>query len=276
MTTKFLLSPTETKLAKALGEEAMVSPIPELKGADILIYSESGLVGVQRKEVPHDFIASFTDGRMARAIALLKQNCTFQRVVGEKRFRYYPDTTVDMGRYRGGKPIKTGFTKKHVKGMVNDIEFVHGVMVDWTDDLEDTVLYLRSMRSFLAGKTHTGLYSRPSAKGLWNIPTSKDIELWLLQSFPGIGPATADAIIQHFGGEVPLKWTCTFEELCKVKNVTVSKARELWEYLPSSPPLPAPRKPEGTFINRMTDYEKLGRIQDEFNGLRSKLRRKDA
>ena len=262
MATKFLLSPTETKLAKALGEEAMVSPLPEQKGADILLYTENGLFGGQRKMVPSDFISSFTDGRMTRAIALLKQNCVFARIIGEGRFRYYHDTTVDMGRYRGGKPIKTGFTKKHVKGMINDIELVHGVIVDWTEDLEDTVLYLKSMRSFLTGKTHTGLYSRPSARGLWNVPTSKDIELWLLQSFPGIGPATADAIIQYFGGEVPLKWTCTFEELCRVKNITRSKAVELWNYLPSSPPLPV-----DILVPRVGSA-----VIAEFSALRNKLK----
>ncbi len=262
MTNRFLLSTTEGKLAERFGDDAIMSIVPETKGADILLYTESGLFGGQRKMIPHDFISSFTDGRLTRAIALLKQNCVFTRIIGEGRFRYYPDTTVDMGRYRGGKPIKTRFTKKHVKGMINDIELVHGVMVDWTDDLQDTVLYLKSMRSFLAGKAHMGLYTRPNVKGAWVVPTSKDIELWILQSFPGIGPATADAIIQHFGGEVPLKWTCTFEELCKVQNITRSKAVELWKYLPTSAPLP---------LDALLPH--VGStIGPEFNALRERLR----
>ncbi len=217
----------------------MVSSIPESKGADILLYTESGLAGIQRKEVPSDFISSFTNGRMVRTLALMKEGCVFTRILCEGHFKYYPDTSVDMGRYKGGKPIKARFNKKHVKGMINDIQLVHGVIVDWSDDLADTVLYLRSLRGFLATSKHMGLYTRPNAKGLWNVPTSKDVELWILQSFPGIGPVTADAIIQHFGGEVPLKWTCTFEELCRVQNITRSKAVELWKYLPTSAPLPA-------------------------------------
>jgi len=283
MPAKFLLSPTETGrtvgntyrpgLSDFLADDAMVSTIPELKGADILLYSTAGLIGWQRKEIPTDFIGSMTDGRMARSIALMKSCCAFQRIIGEGKFRYYPDKTIDMGRYKGGKPIKTRFSKKHVVGMINDIEFVHGIIIDWTENLSDTADYLRGVRSFLSTSTHTGLFRRPSAKGLWNVPTSKDIELWLLQSFPGIGPSTADAIIQHFGGEVPLKWACTFEELCKVKNVTRSKAVELWNYLPTSAPLPADVSIR--LATRSTTMEENFKLTYgvEFSNMRNKLRR---
>ena len=148
--------------------------------------------------------------------------------------------------------------------MINDLQLVHGVIIDWTEDLPDTVLYLKSMRSFLTAEKHTGLFTRPNVKGLWNVPTSKDVELWILQSFPGIGPTTADAIIQYFNGEVPLKWTCTFEELCRVKNVTRSKARELWNYLPSSPLLPPEALEPHTFPL----------VDPGFNAMRSKLGKK--
>lgn len=227
-----LLSPSEVALAKAFGDKAVVSSLPEEKGADVLIYTKYGLLGLQRKEVPHDFVASFTDGRMARELSLLSKSCMFTRVVGEGRFRYWPDGTVDMGMDGRGKRIPTRFTRAHIKGMIHDIEFVRGVMVDWTESVEDTVEYIRSITGFLSRSAHTGLFSRPSAKGTWYVPTAKDIDLWVLQSFPGIGPSIADNIIQHFGGSVPLKWDCTLEELMQVPKLGPKKAKELWESLP--------------------------------------------
>lgn len=264
------MSPSEKDLPGALGDDCMVSSIPETKGADILIYSDAGLMGLQRKAIPHDFLDSFTDGRLARALALMKQRCAFQRVVGEGKFRYYPDKTVDLGRYKGGKRIPTRFTKSHVKGMINDIELVHGVLIDWTEGVEDTVLYLRCMRKFLDDKTHVGLYRRPKAQGLWNVPTGKDIELWILQSFPGIGPTTADKIIKFFGGVVPMRWACSVDDLCMVPGISRSKAEELWKYLPSEQPkiqveLAKSKKVVAECSGRRTPVE--------FESLRSRLRR---
>lgn len=231
MTTRLLLSPSERALAAIFRDEAITSSIPEEKGADILLYSKHGLVGFQRKEVPNDFISSFTDGRMARSMSLIVQNCKFTRLVCEGCFRYWPDGTVHLGMTKQNKRVPSRFTRKHIHGMLNDIEFVRGVMVRWTDDIADTVAYIRSVVSFLEGNKHTGLYTRPSAKGTWYTPTAKDVYLWLLQSFPGIGPTIADNIVNRFGGEIPLAWTCTLEELASVPRLSKERAKTLWESL---------------------------------------------
>ena len=234
MATRVLLSPSEVSLAGIMKEEALVSPIPEQRGADILILSRHGSVGIQRKEVPNDFLSSFTDGRMTRATSLLRDSCTFTRMVCEGVFRYWPDGTVHLGMTKNRKRIKTRFTRSNVHGMLNDIEFIKGIMIRWTDDIADTVAYIRSVVRFLEGEKHLGLYTRPSAKGAWYVPTAKDIHLWILQSFPGIGPATADKIIERFGGEIPLSWTCTVEELASVPRLSKERAREMYGALTRS------------------------------------------
>lgn len=230
MAIRVLLSPSEISLAAILKDEAITSPLPEQKGADILIYSKHGLVGIQRKEVPNDFISSFIDGRMTRATSLLQQNCQFTRLVCEGCFRYWPDGTVHLGMTKGKKRIPSRFTRKHIHGMLNDIEFIKGIMIRWTDDIADTVLYIRSVVRFLEGDKHTGLYTRPSAKGAWYVPTAKDVHLWLLQSFPGVGPSIADSIIERLGG-VPLQWTCTLEELMGIPRLSKERAKEMYESL---------------------------------------------
>ncbi len=229
-TTKWLLSPSETKLAEKLGDNAIVSPLPEEKGADILIYTKSGLAGIQRKECPNDFLSSFTDGRMARALALLSTGCKYPMLIREGRFKYYPDTRVALGTR---KPSR--FTKSHIFGMLNDILLVRNIMVVDTEDIDDTIMYLRSLADFLSTTKHLGLYSRPSAKGAWYVPTARDIDLWLLQSFPGIGPALADAIIEYFDGKIPITWTCTEEELAQVPKLTAKRANIMYNTLLGKP-----------------------------------------
>lgn len=232
MATRVLLSPSEIALAAILRGEAITSSIPEQKGADILIYSKHGLVGIQRKEVPSDFISSFTDGRMSRATSLLRDSCTFTRMVCEGHFRYWPDDTVHLGMTKDRKRIQTRFTRSSIHGMLNDVEFIKGIMIRWTDDIADTVRYIRSLVGFLGESKHLGLYTRPSAKGVWYVPTTKDIHSWVLQSFPGIGPAMADRITDRFSGEIPLAWTCTLEELMSIPRLSKERAKVMWESLP--------------------------------------------
>ena len=224
---KFLLSPSETGrkgekgLLQLLGDDAIVSSIPEQKGADILIYSKAGLYGAQRKEIPHDFIASLSDGRLAKETSLLPKECDIYELKCEGRFRYWPNGRLAMDR-----KSPANYTRRQIRGILFNIKYIKGVPVEYTEDVEDTANYLRWMYDLLNKEKHFGLFTRPSVKGTWYVPTSKELQSWILQSWNGIGPATADAIIEHFG-RVPLRWTCTVDELARVKNISKQKALEM-------------------------------------------------
>ncbi len=233
MSAKFLLSPTESDLAKALGDEAINSPLCEERGADILLYTSVGLFGFQRKRVPHDFLSSFTDGRFTRLLPLLTKNCVYFRLIKEGKFKYWPDQTVDLGMMAGHKRIPSRFTRTQVHGMLNDIDMLWGVPIRETEDVDDTVRFLKSVRTFMEAKTHLGTYNRPKVQGAWYVPTAEETQLWILQGFSGIGPTTADAIIKHFG-RIPLRWTCTPEELSSVGRISIKRATELISILNSA------------------------------------------
>jgi len=237
MAIKFLLSPSETKLAEKLGEDAITSSIPEQKGADILLYSPDGILGWQRKQVPNDFISSFIDGRFARLLPLLTNNCAYCRIIHEGEFKYWPDETVHLGMMmRNGKRarIPSRFTRNHIHGMLNDIEIIWGVPIRVTVDIDDTARYLKSVRTFITAKKHVGLYTRPKLKGAWYVPSAQETQLWLLQGFGGIGPSTADKIIKHFG-RIPLKWTCSTEDLMSISGISRKDAQTWVDILNAIP-----------------------------------------
>lgn len=261
VSSKFLLSPSETKLAEKFEDEAITSSLPEEKGADILLYTDSGLLGWQRKQIPHDFITSVTDGRFARLLPLITKSCAFYRLINEGEFKYWPDQTVFLGKTRDGKRIPCRFTRKQVHGILNDIDIVWNVPVRWTEDIDDTVMYLRSVRDFMSAKKHVGLFSRPKVRGAWYVPSSEETQLWLLQGFGGIGPSTADKIIRHFG-RIPIKWICSVDELAQVDGVTRKQAQGLVDVLSAIP-------------RRVTTpearVESMLKVEDEFSSLRRKI-----
>ena len=68
------------------------------------------------------------------------------------------------------------------------------------------------------------------ARDSWGTSTREDFARFLLQGFPGIGTALADAILERFGA-VPLSWCCTFDELKSVPGIGERRAKTLWELL---------------------------------------------
>jgi len=224
--TTYLISPSEVKIAEKLKGGAIISSLPEERGADILIYTKQGLLGIQRKEVPNDFLSSITDGRIARETSLLPKGCKFCLLLLEGRFKYWPDGRIAIGRKEPSR-----FTKTQVQGLLFDTKYVKGVDYDYTEDLDDTIFYIKTVAQWMNRGKHLGLFSRPGGpKGTWAIPTVEETHSWLLQGFEGIGPALADAIIEHFG-QIPLTWTCSLKELIKVPRLSAKRAKILWESL---------------------------------------------
>lgn len=256
---KFLVSPTEHELIKKLGDDAIVSPLPEEKGADVLIYSKNGLYGAQRKAIPHDFISSIQDGRMTRSTSLMIRELKYYEMICEGKFRYYPDGHLAVNRNNPSR-----FTRKQITGIIFDIKFVKGIHVEYTDDVNGTIQYLRWTYDRLNSSTHYGLLRRPSLNSVWYVPSIEEIHSWVLQSWKGIGPSTASAIIEKFG-RAPLKWTCTIDELSTISRLGRTKAKELIESL------------EGQIIMKEKKLER--KIPDtkknvgiDFDAIRRKLR----
>lgn len=229
--TDFLLSPSEGELRERLKSLAQFSTIPETRGADVLFSTPFGLFGLQRKQVPHDFLKSARDGRIAREAALLRK-LPFSLLLGEGRFRYYPDTTVAVP----GVPKGTyKFTRRQLWGLILSIELVQGVSVLFVDDIDETVDFLKYLRGYMCKTKHSTIFLRPKTGGnAWGQSDRKEDLLWILQGFPDIGVATAEKIMAAFGGTVPLRWICTLEDLVNIHGISKAKAEKLWNCLPAS------------------------------------------
>lgn len=221
-----LISPSEGDLAKKLKDNAIVSTLPEEKKTDILTYTNQGLLGIQLKEIPNDFLASITDGRLTRETTLLPKFCKFSLLLLRGRFKYWPDGRIALSRKEPSR-----FTKTQIHGILFDARYVKGVDYDYVEDMDDVVFYLKTLTEWLNAGKHFGLFTRPGGpRGTWIVPTAEESQSWILQGFQGIGPALADSIINRFG-QIPLAWTCTLEELIKVPRLSAKRARILWESL---------------------------------------------
>jgi ERCC4-type nuclease len=227
-----LVSPTDRDVLAGLGDKALVSSLPEAYGADVLLITEEITIGLQRKEIPHDFISSVQDGRLTKETSLLAEKCDIPFVVGEGHFKYFPNGSVASSAPREvQRAVFDRFTKKSIRKLIFEIMMIKHCHYIETNDMADTIQFIIDMIEFIETPNHTGLSRMPKTKGAWGAPTVPELQMGILQAFPGVGPGLAKSIYNHFG-HTPLMWTCTVDELNAVPKIGANRAWKLYSCLP--------------------------------------------
>lgn len=205
-----LVSPAEPAPLRALGHVAV---LPERMGCDFLIPCHGGFAGAQRKEVA-DLRASAGDGRLGKELAQMRvANVEPRLLIVEGKVQWSVDGKILSAWGRQ-------WTRAQWYGVLlacqND-----GLWLAQTDSMTETARVLEIFEVWCKKDEHGSLAGRGAAPSIWGAHQSnKDWGVYVLQGFPNIGPGTAEAIWDHFGG-LPFAWKdgVTVEELCKIKGI---------------------------------------------------------
>lgn len=189
-----LVSPTERAPFNTLGP---TSSLPEQFGADFLIFSPVfGRVGVQRKEI-NDLVASLSDGRVTREVIQMRE-----LEVGIWLVEGDPKWSSDGVLLSGGYGKK--FTRASLEGVMWSLQ-ASGFWVTRTDSAQGTVSTLAHLDAWMAKPSHKGLTSRPNPRSEFGTAANtRDWQIHLMQSLPGLGFSHARDIVDHYGG-LPLR-----------------------------------------------------------------------
>jgi ERCC4-type nuclease len=205
-----LVSPAELRhdILAVLGPS---SPEPESYGADFLILSPQGLVGIQRKEV-RDLIASIHNSdRLQREIVQMEElETAFLIVEG------------DWDWNRQGISSRTGIPHNYYRGIVLSLQIEHGINVITTGNLLDTAETIIHLDQWFQKEEHGSLLRKAKSK----VPP----EIHILQHFPSIGLAKAKAIYNWFG-RVPLRWDVDKASMMQIPGMGKVTVDKLWKVL---------------------------------------------
>lgn len=209
-----LISPAERPPITGLGR---VSSRPEQLGADILMMTKAGIIGIQRKEVA-DFVASAHDGRLAKEVMQL-QHCRIAVLILEGEFRWTLDG-VWMNSY-------TSWTQSSHEALVLSLQ-AKGIWILTSHDATDTCRVVRVVEKWAQKPSHQSLMRRPKlqSKSRWGTVANRDYGIYFLQGIDGIGPGVAENIFDHFGF-VPLQWSVTRDELMEVEGIGKGRAEKM-------------------------------------------------
>lgn len=213
-----IVAPTEPPSLRALATQ--VALLPEEYGVDVLFTAKGKMIGVQRKEFG-DLLASLKDGRLAKECSQM-QPLHIASIIIEGEPRWTNDGQL-IDRY-------ARFTRAQYRGLLHSLRS-KGIWVIETSGLDETILEILDLNVWCQKDEHMSLARRPAAQGEWGKPTSRDFLLWVLQGFPGIGPGLAARILDRFGGKLPLRWTCTQQDLKGIEGLGPKKLVGLWEGL---------------------------------------------
>ena len=220
-----LVSPAEPKsLREALALEVASQnhALPEQVGADFVFSGAAGLIGVQRKSYPADLAASVRDGRLQREAWLLLDKCEIAVLLLEGN-PFDPLSDPALQRW----------TIAAMRNLMLSMQLT-GIATVWTADTQDTIDWLKAAMEYFKRAEHQSLLMRPKGIGRngWGVLDTGSL---LLQSFPGVGPKVAAAILEKFGG-VPVAWTCSEEEMAEVEGVGKKTVEKLFAVLDKEAP----------------------------------------
>ena len=182
------VSPAEPKELYVLGR---TSSLPEKYGVDFLFASEKlGLVGVQRKRFPDDFLSSLRgDDRVSRELQQMKQLDFGIWLLEGMGIWTTEGFCMYGGRYKYTLQELWGF--KFSAGLM-------GYQVHQVRDMGETVKFITHLQQWAAKDEHVSLFRR-SKPGKWGQAGSREWALHFLQGLPGIGFGLASKILDSFG-----------------------------------------------------------------------------
>jgi Fanconi anemia group M protein len=174
-----------------------------------------GVITVERK-TSDDFVVSIIDGRLFRQVANLKKNCD------------HPVLLIE------GNPFRTGLSmsRSAIRGALLNVQTVWKVPVVYSQTMEDSLELMQIMACQF--KKMTTVMAPRAGYRPRRLSTR---QLFVLQSFPGIGPYLAKRLLTHFGS-VAAVLGASSEALKGVKGVGRVTAETIREVLDAKWSLP--------------------------------------
>lgn len=217
-----LVSPAEPKPFLTLSPDTEYSTLPETYGVDFVWFSQGNTCGAQRKTCA-DLIASTRydpktgSTRIGREMAQMKELHRAVLVV-EGEWHWGHDGAANLKGY------DHRFLRAQYDGIVMSMQ-ANGIWVLTSPSINGTITLLGQLEGFMTRERHDSLFVRPKSRGLWGTFRDRDWAIHLLQSFPGISVGMAGTLYDAIG--LPLRWTCTEEEVRAIPGFGPKRAHSL-------------------------------------------------
>lgn len=216
-----LVSSNERKsVMDALGDMAIEANL----GFDFQLFTRQGVVAVERKKFPNDFIASVDDSRLAKECAAMREEGDFRFVIVEGKGRYSGNRLM-LGR----KPSR--WTRAGIRNLMRSIRYVEDADVEYTSNIKDTVSRLVELQEYFDKEDHLSLRVRAGCKSnIHFTPTYEERLLHFYQGLPSVSIIRARELAKIYPCSVDLH-KASLEDLLKVPGIGKQTAEAIYVFI---------------------------------------------
>ncbi len=196
-----------TNLSKNLIELGMNVEVKTLATADIIA---SDRVGIERKTIP-DFVNSIIDKRIFTQIKDLKNNFEVPLIILEGEEDIYSVRNIHPNA---------------IRGMLATIVTAFKIPLIRTKDSQDTAELVKSIATKEQKSTDKEISIRTDKTPM----TTKEQQEFIIESFPGVGPSLARALLREFK-TIKKIVNSKKENLEKIEKIGTKKAKDIQNIL---------------------------------------------
>ena len=216
-----LITTNEPKKIKELFEDRVELPM----SFDMMLYTESGKVGIERKQCPGDLLSSVSDGRLNREILSMREECNVSIVLLHGTIRYNRNDTVKLG-----KRTSYHWTKKGMENLFRTIQYVEGCYLEHAKNSNELVQVVQDLQAYFDKKEHNSLKSRSRIQTNWLVPSRDERVVYFYSGLPGLGITGARKLYERFPSPMQL-YSASVEEICEISRMGKSVASGIYNFL---------------------------------------------
>lgn len=190
---------------------------------DLLLYTKTGPIALERKVFPSDFIASVQDGRFSHEIAEMHEQSERCFIICEGKPRWREGQLVSGGRV-------CHWNKSAIWNMKRSLHYIEGCDILETDNLSDTVEQVAELADYFDTDKHGSLHNRQGVKSAWPKATDKERYLHWLQGLPECRIGRAKLLAERYKTPVEL-FSADVKDIKSIKGMGHYMSNRIWNFL---------------------------------------------
>jgi len=192
---------------------------------DFMLYTNKGTVGIERKAVPSDLIASVDDGRLRKELIAMREECDFQVIMLHGIMRFDSNSQLILGNKRRSRWTRTG-----IRNLRRTLEWVEGCYVEQVPNDRELVEAIEDLQYYLDKGKHLSLKGRPGIQRDWILPTKVERVLHFYDGIPGIAPVRAKALALAFPEPMSI-YEASIDNIAGVQGIGKPTAKKIYNFL---------------------------------------------
>jgi ERCC4-type nuclease len=190
---------------------------------DLLLYTKSGTIPIERKAIPGDLLSSVEDGRLHREMTAMRDESAINILLLHGDFVYQKDGTL------WGKKGRS-WTKKGIRNLLRTVQFVEGLYIEQAHSDQELVEIVNELQEYFDNQSHLGLKRRPGLQSDWFVTTREDKVCYFYSGLPSVSAVRAKALCEKFPDPIML-YQASIEDIRQIDGFGKKMSEQVFRFL---------------------------------------------